>query len=107
MMPAAVVGNNIGMLMAIGGGMLGNSLLLDIGMLLFAGGVLMPVLTLPIEFDASKRALQQLESLKLVDERDYDGARSMLVAAALTYVAGAATSLIFLVMIASRFIGRR
>lgn len=107
MMPAAVAGNNIGMMMAIGGGMLGSLLFVDIGMLLFALGILMPILTLPIEFDASKRALNQLQTLKLVDERDYDGAKSMLTAAALTYVAGAATSMLFVVFIAARFFGRR
>jgi len=107
LMPAAVAGNNLGMLMALGGGMLGSSGMVDVGMLLFAGGVLMPVLTLPIEFDASKRALTQLEKLGLVNEQDYAGAKSMLTAAALTYVAGAATSMIFLVFIAARFIVRR
>ncbi|MBX2885257.1 MAG: zinc metallopeptidase [Granulosicoccus sp.] len=107
MMPAAVAGNNMGMLLAVGGGMLGSSTLVDFGMLLFALGILMPVLTLPIEFDASKRALAQLQALNLVDEKDYDGAKSMLTAAALTYVAGAATSMIFLVIIMARFMGRR
>lgn len=106
LMPMAMAGNNIGMMMALGGGLLGASAMVDMGLLLFAVALLMPVLTLPIEFDASKRALAELERAGLVDQRDYDGAKSMLTAAALTYVAGATTSLAMAAFILLRFIRR-
>lgn len=69
-------------------------------------GMLMPVLTLPIEFDASKRALEQLTKFNLVNEQEYAGAKSMLTAAALTYVAGAASSMAIVGLIAMRFLRR-
>lgn len=92
MMPLAAAASQLGMLMVIGAGVLGITALLNIGMLLLAGGVLMQLLTLPIEFDASKRALSEIKRLNLVQDAEYDGAKQMLTAAALTYVAQAASS---------------
>ncbi len=92
MMPLAAAASQLGMLMVIGAGVLGITALLNIGMLLLAGGVLMQLLTLPIEFDASKRALNEIKRLNLVQDAEYDGAKQMLTAAALTYVAQAASS---------------
>lgn len=57
MMPVAAAASQLGMLMVLGASVLGITILLNVGMLLLAGGVLMQLLTLPIEFDASKRAL--------------------------------------------------
>lgn len=106
MMPFAAIGNQVGLVVSIGAGIIGNNLLLNTGLLLMLLGMLMPLLTLPIEFDASKRALQQLVELKLVDDQEYDGARSMLRAAAFTYVAGAASSTAIVALIAMRMIRR-
>ena len=106
LMPIAALGNQAGLIMALGGGFMGSHSLVNTGMLLICGGILMQLLTLPIEFDASKRALKELTRLRLVDDKDYDGAKSMLFAAALTYVASAASSMAFLLLIASRFIRR-
>ena len=106
MMPLAAVGNQIGLLLTVGGGFMGSDLLLNAGLLLMLSGVLMPLLTLPIEFDASKRALEQLTALKLVDARDRAGAKSMLTAAALTYVASAASSMALLAVFLFRFVRR-
>jgi len=69
-------------------------------------GMLMPILTLPIEFDASKRALKELTKFNLVNEQEYAGAKSMLTAAALTYVAGAASSIAIVALLAMRFFKR-
>ena len=52
------------------------------------------LVTLPVEFDASKRALQQLKELGLVDEEEHEGTKKMLTAAALTYVAAVLSSLL-------------
>ena len=106
LMPVAAVGNQLGLLLAVGGGVMGATLIANIGMAMVVAGILMQLLTLPIEFDASKRALQQLTQLNLVDQQDYDGAKQMLRAAALTYVAGAASSLAFVGLLAIRFLRR-
>ena len=52
------------------------------------------LITLPVEFDASKRALVYLEKLKILDKKEHDGSEEMLRAAAMTYVAGLATTLL-------------
>lgn len=68
----------------------GPSILMDIGIFLFAGAVLFSVLTLPVEFDASRRALKLLKSGNFLDQNELMGARKVLGAAALTYVASTA-----------------
>lgn len=106
MMPLAAVGNQAGIGLAILGTVIGSATLINTGMLMLGSGVMMQLLTLPIEFDASKRALQELERLKLVDQKDYAGSKSMLWAAALTYVAGAASSFAFFAFIFLRMFQR-
>ena len=68
----------------------GPSLLMDIGILLFAGAVAFSVVTLPVEFNASKRALALLEERRFLSGDEMAGARKVLGAAALTYVASTA-----------------
>ena len=63
---------------------------MDIGIMLFTGAVLFQVVTLPVEFDASKRALAQLTSTGAIAPQEVAGAKKVLDAAALTYVAAAA-----------------
>ena len=106
MMPMAALGNQLGLLLSIGGGVLGSVAIANVGLMLIGIGVLMPVLTLPIEFDASKRALVELQRLNLVDEKDYDGAKSMLIAAALTYVASAVSSMAIIGVFLLKFVKR-
>jgi len=106
MMPLAAMGNQFGLICMLGGSMMGFSFLMNMGLLLIGIGVFMPVLTLPIEFDASKRALSELQRLKLVDEKDYDGAKSMLFAAALTYVAEAVSSMALIGVFLLKFLKR-
>ena len=66
------------------------SILMDIGILLFSGAVLFSLLTLPVEFNASKRAMVLLGERGYLKGRELDGARRVLSAAALTYVASTA-----------------
>ena len=80
----------IGML--FGGSMAGW--LMDIGILLFSGAVIFHVITLPVEFDASKRALAELTSSGSLAPQEVQGAKKVLDAAALTYVAAAAMAAI-------------
>ena len=61
--------------------------------ILFAVVVLFQIVTLPVEFDASRRARQQLSALGLVTAGEADGANKVLSAAAMTYVAGALAAL--------------
>jgi uncharacterized protein len=64
--------------------------LMDIGILLFSGAVLFQAVTLPVEFDASRRAMAQLNETGALAPQEVAGARKVLNAAALTYVAAAA-----------------
>ncbi|HUT78813.1 MAG TPA: zinc metallopeptidase [Polyangia bacterium] len=66
------------------------------GIILFAGVVFFQFVTLPVEFNASKRARAQLADFCLVSERDAVGVKKVLFAAALTYVAGAITAVLTL-----------
>ncbi len=106
MMPLAAVGNQFGLMLTLGSAMFGSPFLMNTGLLMMLLGMLMPLLTLPIEFDASKRALEVLTEMNLVDQQEYEGARSMLRAAALTYVAGAASSAAIVALIMFRFFKR-
>jgi Zn-dependent membrane protease YugP len=68
----------------------GTRIFMDIGILLFAGAVAFSVVTLPVEFNASKRALVLLEERRFLTPDEMTGARQVLKAAALTYVASTA-----------------
>jgi Zn-dependent membrane protease YugP len=71
--------------------------LIDIGILLFSAAVAFQVITLPVEFNASKRAIAILESNGIVPSGELGPAREVLRAAALTYVAAAFTAIMQLV----------
>jgi len=108
LMPIAAIGNQLGVAGIIFGGMLGSGFIVNAGMVMIFSGVAIQLLTLPIEIDASKRALNELTRLNLVDQADYDGAKSMLRATAFTYPASAATSSAYLaIFISSIMRGRR
>ena len=68
--------------------------LLQIGIILFSATVLFQIVTLPVEFNASSRALTQLRTLGIVDDREVRQSRKVLQAAALTYVAAAVTAIL-------------
>jgi len=63
-----------------------------IGVICFLVVIFFHLITLPVEFNASNRALQNLRELRLVNEEDYVGSRAVLRAAAMTYVAALATA---------------
>ncbi|MDL0416158.1 zinc metallopeptidase, partial [Clostridioides difficile] len=78
---------------------------LKIGILLFSASVLFQIITLPVEFNASSRAIVQLGNLGIIDESESRQSRRVLSAAALTYVAAALVSilqLLRLLLIAQR-----
>jgi hypothetical protein len=83
-----------------------SALLMNLGILLFAGAVLFHVVTLPVEFDASRRALKQLEDNQLLLPDEMKPAREVLRAAAMTYVAAtlmAVMNLLRLLILRSQF----
>lgn len=77
-------------------GAIGTSLL-TAGIIMFSFVVLFHLVTLPVEINASNRAIKQLEALNLIDENDRAGAKNMLIAAALTYLAALAVALMQLI----------
>lgn len=83
----------------------GNTLL-QIGILLFALAVLLQIVTLPVEYNASNRALKQLEELGIVAGEELEGSKKVLGAAALTYVAAAASGILQLLRLIILFGGR-
>jgi uncharacterized protein len=98
--PATQIGSNLAPLIMMGGTALLfvaqglGSIVLLIGIGLFAAVVLFHVVTLPVEFDASSRALKLLDELNILQGDENRGARKVLNAAALTYVAAALASLL-------------
>ena len=83
-----------------------SNFLVNLGILLFSLGVLFQLVTLPVEFDASARAIGTIEGSFLLDEDERDGAKKVLRAAALTYVAALLMSLLQLLRYVLIFAGR-
>lgn len=82
--------------------------LMDIGILFYAVVVLFHLVTLPLEFNASHRAMQELQNMDILHGQEVVGARKMLTAAALTYVASAMVSMAQLIrLIALKGSGNR
>jgi Zn-dependent membrane protease YugP len=88
LVPAAQIGQSLWFLPVVLGLALGMTGLVNVGLVLFGAIVLFQLVTLPVEFDASKRALAALQGQGLLVGAEVDGARAVLRAAALTYVAG-------------------
>jgi Zn-dependent membrane protease YugP len=97
LVPAASLGPNVAYGLIIAGLIFNLAGLVTLGIAFFAVAVLFSVLTLPVEIGASRRALGMLSSSGLLEsDEDRRGARSMLTAAALTYVAAAVTAVLTL-----------
>jgi uncharacterized protein len=88
LVPAATIGQSLWFIPVVLGLIMQISGLVTIGLVLFAAIVLFQLVTLPVEFDASRRALVALEGQGLLATDEVPGARAVLNAAALTYVAG-------------------
>ena len=89
LVPIANIGSSAGPWLAILGIVMSLPLLIDIGILLFAGAVLFYIVTLPVEFNASNRALKILKQNNVLSEEELKGVKKVLSAAAMTYVASA------------------
>lgn len=95
--PAAIFGSNISWLLILAGFFLNLSGLVWAGIALFSVAVLFTLVTLPVEFDATRRAKTVLPQLGLVATSDRQGVAAVLDAAAMTYVAAAATAILQLI----------
>src|SRR5690606_31167752 len=108
LVPSAQFGPSIGILLIILGLMFNATGLATIGLVLFAGAALFTIVTLPVELDASRRAMKMLEQSGLIaTEQDRDGANAVLRAAAFTCVAAVATSILTLLYYAMLVFGGR
>jgi Zn-dependent membrane protease YugP len=89
LVPAANLGSNIGPLLVVVGLFLGSGgiILSNIGIVVFLAVILFHLVTLPVEFDASRRALRLINDFGILQGEENRGARQVLSAAALTYVA--------------------
>lgn len=83
----------------------GGSTLLLITIIAFAITALFSLITLPVEYDASNRALAWLNETRTLEGTEYDGARDALKWAALTYVAAALSALVMVMFLVLRFLG--
>lgn len=81
--------------------------IVEIGIVFFAVSVLFSLITLPVEFNASRRAVKTLQETGVVAQDEVGAVRSVLSAAALTYVAAAATAIASLLRLILIFGGRR
>ncbi len=110
MVPSVQLGSWLGPIVFFIGYFLGPGLgqsLAWIGLILFGAIAVFALVTLPVEFDASKRAKQILVSQGVVSQQELKGVNAVLDAAALTYVAGAIQALTTLLYYAFLLLGRR
>lgn len=108
LVPAANIGSKAGIPIILLGVLLGyNMTLVQIGIWVFALAVAFQIVTLPVEFNASRRALVCLEEYGVVTNDERDQSAKVLRAAAYTYVAAAAASILQLLRLIMLFGGRR
>lgn len=95
--PVARIGDMLGLPLGIMGYFLGMPMLIDIGIIVFSVAVGFYIVTLPVEYNASSRAVAILEHGGYLTRDEVQGARKVLNAAALTYVASAAVAVVNLI----------
>jgi Zn-dependent membrane protease YugP len=93
LVPAAKIGSSFGPWLAVAGIFFSLPILINIGILLFGGAVVFYLITLPVEFNASSRAIKILRDHHVLSDKELAGVKKVLSAAALTYVASALTAL--------------
>ncbi len=106
-LPVANIGSTLGFYLAIFGYFLGYGLLIDIGIILFASVTVFQLVTLPIEFNASRRAISVINETGMLDIEEIPKAKKVLFAAALTYVAALLVSIMSLLRLILRTRNRR
>ena len=105
--PVANLGSTLAMPLIILGLIIGLTPFIQVGIWLFVLAIAFQVITLPVEFNASSRAIRLLESQGILAGQEVDGTKKVLGAAALTYVAAVASSLLQLLRLVILAGGRR
>ena len=105
--PVAGFGSNASMLMILLGLVLKSGMLIYLGIAAFGGFVFFQLVNLPVEFNASSRAKQELVGLGIVNRQELAYVNKVLSAAALTYVAATLQAILTLLYLLSRFAGSR
>lgn len=105
----AMIGSNLSSILLTIGFAVNVTGLVWVGIVLFSAGVLFTLVTLPVEFDASKRAVNALQEIGVITAPEVPGTSAVLRAAAMTYVAAAITAILQLVYFLMRagFLGGR
>ena len=96
-LPAAQLSSSAAMPLFLLGLLFSIGALVDVGIILFSAAVLFQVVTLPVEFNASRRAIKAIRSADILSEEEIKGAKKVLTAAAMTYVASAAMAALQLI----------
>jgi hypothetical protein len=96
MVPVASIGSNFAWIVIFLGFIMNALGLVKIGIILFSAVVLFQIITLPVEFNASARAKKMLQEYGIVSSGDMQGVSAVLNAAAMTYVAAAASAIMTL-----------
>ena len=110
LLPIAQLGSQYGPWAVVVGLTMASPGIVQVGFLMYAGALVFQLMSLPVEFDASRRARSQLKELGLNSEDDIRGTQKVLRAAAMTYVAGSATAfghLLLILAVAGRGLFRR
>ncbi len=103
LVPAASIGSSWGLPMAIIGFFLQTQFLIALGFIMFLGAFIFHLITLPVEFNASKRALTLLKNNKILTSKELKGAKKVLRSAAFTYVSATLVALVNLIRIVILF----
>lgn len=102
-LPIANIGSSAGIWLAVIGYILGYGFLTNLGIILFSAVVVFQLVTLPIEFNASSRAMKVINETGMLLEEEQRGARKVLTAAAMTYVAALLVSIMSLLRLILRY----
>ncbi len=106
LVPVVNIGSKLGIPLILLGVLLSwNMVLIQIGILAFSLAVLFQLVTLPVEFNASRRAISSMENVGILAAGEIGGAKNVLRAAALTYVAATASSILQLLRLVLLFGG--
>lgn len=104
--PATQIGSKLSFILLLAGMVLYSQSLFFVGILLFSLTTIFQLVTLPVEFNASHRAIETIEGQLLLDDDEISGAKKVLRAAAMTYVAALLMSMLQLLRFVLIFLGR-
>lgn len=105
LVPVANFGSSVAWIFILAGFFMHLAGAVLLGVIFFAAAVLFQIVTLPVEFNASSRAMKQVVALGIVNGGDRKGARKMLSAAAMTYVAATVVAILQLLWYLMSFVG--